>query len=291
MIFSKKRNDNDVLFSVVIPMRGSREKIHRCLNSVLQQEHFSESFEVIAVCTDKESFDASKEYASSIKCIYIGPSVAGVARNAGVMVATGQVLAFTDDDCVASPRWLYHASTFYARYGYSLFAGAVYWTVAYPSNIAECVDMSIHLKQREYTQLHGFGATCNLFVKRETFINYGGFRQDLISNEDEELCLRINSGDAIPLADDAIVYHPPRTSIRGLCAKGYRLGIGFAQSGDVEYLQLTLRKFILQQWWNKTVRTFKRSKCTYPEYTAWAIWIVSGLYSAAVCSGIRRVNG
>ena len=98
--------------SVVVPVRDRRELLGRMLDALARQT-FTD-FEVIVV--DDGSTDGSAEEAlvragdgSPVRVIRSGRKGAVAARGIGVESASGQILAFTDSDCVPEPDWLARA--------------------------------------------------------------------------------------------------------------------------------------------------------------------------------------
>ncbi len=94
--------------SVVIPTYNDREHLRACLESVLRQNPPSSSIEVIVV--DDGSTDGTaamvRERFPEVRLLTRTNEGAELARNAGVDAATGQLIAFIDSDCVATPHWL-----------------------------------------------------------------------------------------------------------------------------------------------------------------------------------------
>ena len=88
-----------IKISVVIPVHNDAKFINDCMRSVLTQS-FSE-FELIVV--DDGSTDDSSHIIDSIKdprirSIRIAHAGVAVARNAGVKIAQGELIAFLDAD-------------------------------------------------------------------------------------------------------------------------------------------------------------------------------------------------
>lgn len=93
--------------SVVIPVHDGEATLSACLGSLRAQTLPPDRFEVIVV--DNNSRDRSAAIARSapgVKLVAETRQGAYEARNRGLSVARGQVIAFTDPDCVAEPDWL-----------------------------------------------------------------------------------------------------------------------------------------------------------------------------------------
>jgi GT2 family glycosyltransferase len=94
--------------SVVIATRERAGQLAHALDSMLAQDH--PDFEIVVVdnapVTDTTRDLIERKYAERVR--YVTEPVAGlaVAHNKGVEAARGEVIAFTDDDVVADPRWL-----------------------------------------------------------------------------------------------------------------------------------------------------------------------------------------
>ncbi|PSL18018.1 glycosyltransferase family 2 protein [Shimia abyssi] len=93
--------------SVVVVSRGRPEALKRCLMGISQLVYGA--FEIVVV-TDREGQDAVAKhpFAEQIKIApYERPNISG-ARNHGIAMAAGEVVAFIDDDAVPEPGWLHH---------------------------------------------------------------------------------------------------------------------------------------------------------------------------------------
>lgn len=104
-------------FSVVIPTHNRRDLLRRCLGAVLNQDY--PDYEVIVV--DDGSTDGTGEMVQREfpQVRYIrqesnrGPAA---ARNRGIEAARGEIVAFTDDDCVVPRDWLARLADGFRRY-------------------------------------------------------------------------------------------------------------------------------------------------------------------------------
>jgi lipopolysaccharide/colanic/teichoic acid biosynthesis glycosyltransferase/glycosyltransferase involved in cell wall biosynthesis len=94
------------MISVIIPAKDAAATIAACLDGALTQRDINEDYEVILV--DDGSGDNTAEIGKSkgVKVIRQENAGPAAARNAGADIARGEILAFTDADCVPSPTWL-----------------------------------------------------------------------------------------------------------------------------------------------------------------------------------------
>lgn len=100
------------LVSAIICTHNRDSYLGAAIDSLLAQD-FAD-FEIVVV--DNASIDRTRavvELRSGVKYVYEPVTGLSVARNTGARVATGQILAYLDDDAVASPHWL---SVLYAAY-------------------------------------------------------------------------------------------------------------------------------------------------------------------------------
>jgi GT2 family glycosyltransferase len=89
--------------SVVVPTNFARPaELRRCLRSLAELDH--PDYEVIVV--DNRAADAPIAELDGVRVVREPRPGISAARNRGVSVATGEVIAFTDDDVRVHPGWL-----------------------------------------------------------------------------------------------------------------------------------------------------------------------------------------
>jgi cellulose synthase/poly-beta-1,6-N-acetylglucosamine synthase-like glycosyltransferase len=91
--------------SVVIPVYNCRDTLSGCLDSLSGQDH--PDYEIIVV--DDGSTDGTNEICESyprVKVISVENGGPSRARNIGAAMARGEIVAFTDGDCIADRQWL-----------------------------------------------------------------------------------------------------------------------------------------------------------------------------------------
>lgn len=93
--------------SVIIPCWNEERHLARCLDALLAQTLPGECYEVILV--DNLSTDRSVAIARRYPAVSVVQETrrsSYAARNTGVRLARGRILAFTDADCEVCPEWI-----------------------------------------------------------------------------------------------------------------------------------------------------------------------------------------
>ncbi len=119
--------------SVVIPTFNRADKLRDCLHGLSQQS--MRDFEIIIV--DDASTDGTSEVVSAFVAAHPALRISTVrleknrgcatARNEGINRAVGEVVFFTDDDCVVPSNWLEVHMDAHARYPDAIGVGGWYW--------------------------------------------------------------------------------------------------------------------------------------------------------------------
>lgn len=223
--------DASPFVSVIIPVYNAQEHLPGLLTALRDQSYPASRREIIIV--DNGSTDRSVEIIQSFgsaQCL-IEDSVRSsyAARDKGIGAARGEVFAFTDADAVPRPDWLEKGIECMVRHNAPRVAGAAAPVFHDPENLCELYDSLAHLRQEHYAR-HGWGATVNLFVRREVFDRAGLFDGRLVSSGDREFGERAHrAGFEIRFCPEAVVRHHLRGSAREILGKARRIGKGLAQ--------------------------------------------------------------
>jgi len=147
---------------------------------------------------------------------------AGPARNGGVAASRGQILAFTDSDCVPTPGWL--AAGLAALDRHDFVGGHVSVLVGDPARMTavEAFETVFAFNFKDYIERKGFTGSGNLFVARAVFDRVGGFRPAV--SEDVDWSHRARAlGYRLGYAPAAEVAHPARVDWAEFMAKWVRV--------------------------------------------------------------------
>jgi GT2 family glycosyltransferase len=210
--------------TVVVPHYRDLVRLDSCLSALERQTYPRDRFDIVVADNNSPEGEAavSAAIAGRAALVVVTEKGAGPNRNGGVSRATGEVLAFTDCDCLPEPQWL--ASGVEALSRYDIVGGDVR---VFPADLdqmtpVETFDRVLGFTNAEYIRDKGFTVTANLFCLRTIFDAVGGFRNDM--SEDVEWSHRARDhGYRLGYAAQAIVQHPARRTWEELLHKWRRL--------------------------------------------------------------------
>ncbi|MHB0776589.1 glycosyltransferase family 2 protein [Halomonas sp. WWR20] len=208
----------DLFVSVVIPTYHDWDRLKLCLNALARQTYPENKFEIIVVNNDPE--DAPPELLE--KCLLINEHKPGsyAARNTGIGLAKGDVIAFTDSDCIPDKDWLARAIAQLKESNVERVAGHVeIFFSNEKANATELYEKVVAFDQKNNVR-NGVSVTANLIVYRREFFNIGFFNENLMSGGDFEWNHKATqAGLSIAYGEKCIVLHPARSSLRELKRK------------------------------------------------------------------------
>jgi GT2 family glycosyltransferase len=210
--------------SVVVPHFDDLANLDKCLSALERQTVPSDGFEVIVADNDSTCGRDQVERAIAGRALLVTVTErgAGPARNGGAAVARGEILAFTDSDCVPAQDWL--AEGVAALADYDFVGGRVTVSVADEGNVTptEAFEKVFAFDFETYINRKGFTGSGNLFVPRRIFDAVGGFGSGV--SEDVDWSRRaIAKGYRLGYAPAALVSHPARRNWNELRRKWERI--------------------------------------------------------------------
>lgn len=196
--------------SVVVPAYNSEKTIARCIDALLRQTCPVDTYEVIVI--DDGSTDATAEIAMSYPVRYYHKQNGGPAsaRNMGVREATGEIVLFTDADCVATESWIEEMLRPFTDPQVSAVKGA------YRTNQRQLTARFAQIEFEERFAMLRKSASIDMIdtyaaaFRTSVFTGAGGFDESfpVANNEDTDLSYKLSAaGHKMVFNGNAIVYH------------------------------------------------------------------------------------
>lgn len=236
------------LISAIICTHNREQYLGLAIDSLLQQD-FAE-FEVIVV--DNASTDGTRQVVEArlphAKLRYIYEPITGlsVARNTGAKIAQSSILAYLDDDAIATPQWLRVLYSAYENHPKLAIAGGKV-TLIWPEGITSPPWLSDNLAGNlgaynlgeQWVDIKNPGLTprgLNYSIRRSFLEKIGGFDinlgrvgKRLLSNEELQMTeLALQQGWQVAYIPEALVAHhvaPERVNRSWFMERGWWQGI------------------------------------------------------------------
>jgi GT2 family glycosyltransferase len=229
--------------SVVMSVHNRARDLARCLQSLAPQD--AEIHERIVV--DDGSADDTAAVAREAGCTVLRLATRrGIcaARNPGAARATGEVIAFIDDDTMVLTGWAAGLRAAFAD-GAAIVGGEILQPE--PRSLAEFyrVGARCHDQQGRNGFLP-FVCGANLAIRRDVFCQLGGFDETLPASEDLDLSFRAQlAGHDVRFVSAAALIHRPRDSVRGLLAQERKYAHG-DRVAEAKYLAFPFQQ--MKRW-------------------------------------------
>jgi cellulose synthase/poly-beta-1,6-N-acetylglucosamine synthase-like glycosyltransferase len=230
-----ENNEFQPTVSIVIPVRNGEATIGALLESLQKLDYDQNKVEVIVV--DGKSTDKTREIVAKYPvklCIEDGEGL-NAARNTGIKNSGGELIAFTDSDCIVPSNWI--------RKMVENFRDPQVWCVG--GNIRGCEDDFLSryadntlmpvmrsFKKRQVLSMiklfFNYPAGCNMAFRRKAIEEAGYFDEGLRYGADDlELVERVcKAGHKIVLDPNVLVLHKHRSTLKGLLKQTFNYGRG-----------------------------------------------------------------
>lgn len=214
------------MVSVIIPAYNAEKTIGMCLDALTKQDYSGE-YEIIVI--DDGSTDSTPDIVSQFnKTQLIRQKNAGPAsaRNKGASVARGEIVLFTDSDCVPEPGWIFEMLRSFHEDREVVGVKGAYKT--------RQQEITARFVQLEYEDKYNymlkdryidFIDTYSAGFRKDIFMEMKGYDTDfpVACAEDVELSYRMsNEGYKMVFNPDAVVYHTHPKSLIDYLKKKYK---------------------------------------------------------------------
>ncbi|MCF7861260.1 glycosyltransferase [Candidatus Woesearchaeota archaeon] len=290
------KSTQKIVVSVIIPVYNEERNIGSLIESLIKSDYPKHKYEIIII--DNNSTDRTYSIAQkyNVKLIKQNKTQSSYAsRNLGIKEAKGDILAFTDADCIVDKNWLKKSVDILQKNPIiDIIAGQVKF-VTRSENFYSYYDKCVHLNQENYVR-NGRCATANMITRKEAFIKNGLFRGDYVSGGDTEWSSRATKKCMILMyLKDIIVYHKARNSLKSLIKKRIRIGYGYGYKnrgkGFVLMVSEVIRMIVFRGskiWFN----LFKKRKLTLTHFISYLLFdrFMSMYYVKGFIKGYSSAN-
>lgn len=278
--------------SIVIPVYNGAGTLRQCIDSVLNQDY--DNYEAVVV--DNNSTDGTKEIIREfqkrdkrVNCVFEAARGRGVARNAGINNACGDIIAMTDADCIVPQNWLAQLTRPIIYENESAVMGAEknsiknYWAI----NIQDAD--ALFLKRNSDGKYISLVDTKNFAVKT-SIMKKLMFDPRLEVFEDFDLYLRLKNSTRIRFCPSIEVEHRHRNSFKETVKtnfnRGYWVVKVYKKFSGAKTFQMgpmlesfSIRNFLLFPFWMTWQFLTKPMKKSYFIFVSEVSWRFGLLWS------------
>lgn len=245
-------NSNQEFVSVIIPVYNDAERLEKCLAALEKQTYPQDLYEVIVVdnASTKSIVEIINKYQQA-SATYEAQPGSYAARNRGISLAKGEILAFTDSDCIPAPDWIKKGVLALQNSpDCGIIGGRIELFFRDPSQLTavELYEDLTAFPQKRHIERSNFTPTANLFTYKMLFEEVGNFNHKLKSNGDREWCQNVHRlGYGIKYAETVIVSHPARYSFKQIYRRYLRMAGGRADAYREKYQNYIFRLKIIHE--------------------------------------------
>jgi len=225
--------------SIIIPTRNEEKNLPRVLKSIKQLDYLKEKLEIIIV--DGHSEDKTVQIAKKFGArVFLNPGrIRSTGCQIGIEKSKGELIAFTDADCVVPSDWL--KGLLKPLKGKKTAAvGGPNITPKDDTPFAKAFGEALWLLTRPGSR-YGYSGRkvveiyhnpgCNVLYQKKAIQTVRGFNPKLLTCEDEELDFRLTQkGYKLLFTPHVSVDHYRRPNYKKIFIQAYRFAIGRVQA-------------------------------------------------------------
>jgi cellulose synthase/poly-beta-1,6-N-acetylglucosamine synthase-like glycosyltransferase len=213
------------MITIIVPARNAANQIAACIRALRQQQNAPQPYEILVIddgSSDDTGARAAAEGATVIRQEAKGPAA---ARNNGIRAAQGDIVCFTDADCVPEPDWLAALVAPLLNDPGITGVKGIYRTrqKGFTARFVQVEYEDKYDRLLNYEQISfmdSYSAAC----RRQPLLDIGGFDEQFTtaSVEDRELSYRLAAqGYKMVFQPRAVVSHQHANSLRAYARKKY----------------------------------------------------------------------
>ncbi len=222
--------------SIIIPAYNAQDTIDSCLSALLEQTGLEANLEILVI--DDGSTDTTVSHIQSFQqqqlpahisiqlFLQVNNQGPAAARNRGAKEASGEILLFTDSDCIPESDWVSEMLTPFQSDTVSAVKGA--YKTKQPELVARFAQTEFESRYRILEKMDKVDVvfTYAAAIKKTVFWKVGGFDTSFpkADNEDTDLSYKIAKDHIIIFNPKAIVYHKHPASLKEYLSKKFSRG-------------------------------------------------------------------
>lgn len=236
--------------SIIIPAKNEEHLIKQCISHLNNLNYPEDSYEIIVA--DGMSTDRTAETAEELGAVVIRNKKETVSpgRNIAFQIARGDLVAFTDADCIADKNWLINAVKYFEDTKVGCVGGPNY-TPDDETPFGKAVGFvfgerifaagSVHARNLDEIKTVKSIPGCNAIYKRSVLEKVMPVDESLLTCDDTEMNQRIiDEGYDLLYTPDVYVWHYRRPDPLKLWRQMYRYAIGRLQVGKRDWRMINM---------------------------------------------------
>lgn len=210
------------MVSVVVTVKNEANNIRHLLDSLVVQEGPMEVLIIDAASTDGTQ-KIVRQYQKRYDFIILHQYAAqrGESRNMGIKMSKGDIIAFTDGDCICNPFWTKEIRRSIKKA--DIVGGRTIAMGYEPFQTLGRVE--VYYKGQDITW-----PSCNLAYKKDILVEIDGFDPRFVTAEDIDMNFRaVDRGYKIIDNDKMVIYHKERSTVMTFFKQAFWNGFGRKQ--------------------------------------------------------------
>jgi glycosyltransferase involved in cell wall biosynthesis len=277
--------------SIIVPTYNRKVMLQRLLESFNRlQSHCPLEFIIIDDCSDDGTEMIVETWKDTVNFADVHyhrlPSRSGPARarNAGITLSTGNILAFTDSDCITDPFWIDQLYT--QLISNPSFAGAGGHVLPVHQDVYSLYNTVYRILEPPSHINAVIGANC-IFWKQPV-VDVGMFDDYFFYPGGEEiaLCMKLwIRGYRFGFEEHAVIYHDYRQNLKDFIRSFYHYGIG-----ERIILENRLKEYLRYMTYPEQMHNYLAFKNFYVFLLIFIMRVVYGTFRQRTFLGTLQVS-